>query len=298
MGSPVEAIHCNADDPDGCRDRYREDGVVIIRQALDSAAMNLIDQTYNWRLENLGPLAQKLYPDSGGLFLQDTGDFSKVPVFGELYKRTPIPKIVSELFESADIWHVEDQLFLKEGGTGDARRTPWHQDISYHQFAGTKSATIWISLDDIDEHTALEVVRGSHRGPLYNGSALDSRDDTAPLYGDGPLPRLPNIQANRDNWDIVTCILKRGDLLIFTANTLHGGGSVPRGRRRRTLTLRLMGDDIVRAYRPKVQSDSVVTNNVGEEVKGHARYRQVSMGEPLYKSGLFTKIEVNPTAAT
>ena len=297
MVSPVETIHCNPDDSDYCQRRYRDAGVVIIKNALDAASMAKVDQAYEWRFANPGPLVQQLYPESGGYFLQDTGDCSKEHAFVDLYEQTPLPKIISQLFGSDDIWHVEDQLFFKEGGTADARRTPWHQDIAYHQYVGSKSATIWISLDDIDEQLALEVIPGSHRGPLYNASALASNDDTEPLYDEGQMQRLPNIQADRDKWDIVTCTLKRGDLLIFNANMLHGGAGVPRGRRRRTLTLRVIGDDVVRAPRPKVRSESVVTNNVGEDVKGHARYKRVNMGEPLYKCGLFTKISVRQARA-
>jgi hypothetical protein len=46
-------------------------------------------------------------------------------------------------------------------------------------------------------------LRRGHRQP-QGGSAFASDDDTAPLYKQSLLPRLPDIQSERDHWDIVS----------------------------------------------------------------------------------------------
>ncbi len=106
-------------------------------------------------------------------------------------------------------------------------------------------AAVWISLDPIPLDCSFEVVRGSHKGIRYNGSRFKPGDDTAPLYPISELPRLPHIEGNRDDWDIVGDALVLGDLIVFHMGSLHGGGATRPGMRRRSLTLRFIGDDVV-----------------------------------------------------
>ena len=47
---------------------------------------------------------------------------------------------------------------------------------------------------------------------MYDGSRFDPNDDTAPIYGDGSLPRLPNIETERSRWDIVSWGVEPGDV--------------------------------------------------------------------------------------
>jgi ectoine hydroxylase-related dioxygenase (phytanoyl-CoA dioxygenase family) len=134
-----------------------------------------------------------------------------------------------------------EQVFLKEGG--ESRRTPWHQDSSYLAIAGEHLAVAWISFDPVAKTDALEFVRGSHRGVLYNGSRFALDDDTAPLYPGEALPRLPDIEAGRAAWDIVSWETAPGDVVLFHPAMLHGGAPTHPGQRRRTLTLRFFGRD-------------------------------------------------------
>jgi ectoine hydroxylase-related dioxygenase (phytanoyl-CoA dioxygenase family) len=103
----------------------------------------------------------------------------------------------------------------------------------------------WISFDPVPRADALEFVRGSHRGVLYNGSRFEVGDDTAPINPTSPLPRLPDIEADRAAWDIVGFATEPGDVVLFHPMTLHGGAATHPGGRRRTLTLRFFGADAV-----------------------------------------------------
>ena len=268
-------------------ERFQRDGALIIKNAFDEPSMQLIENAYNWNLNNLGPLAQRLYPESDGTFIQCTEDSSQKPPFKAVFEKTPILDIVKNLFSSDDIWYFEDQLFFKEGDNGPARRTPWHQDTSYHPIEGEKIAVLWIPLNDISADSALEVIRGSHRKTLYNGAFFDPNDDTAPLYDEAEMPRLPDIQANRADWDIVTCAMERGDVLIFHTSTIHGGGATAPGTTRRSLSLRFVGDDVIRVGRPPIKSESPVTNNIGDkEIQFQNRLNTLESGEPVHKCGL------------
>src|SRR5271166_6619377 len=103
----------------------------------------------------------------------------------------PWPTLPPRFGGRRDVWFMYEQVFLKDGGA--ARRTPWHQDSCYLPVAGEQLMVMWISFDPVAKQGALEFVRGSHRGVLYDGSSFDPDDDTAPLYADGRMPRLPNI---------------------------------------------------------------------------------------------------------
>ncbi len=283
----ASAIRTRLNGLDDIGARFSRDGAVIIEGAFDEPAMRLIEAAYDGNIETLGPLAQRLYSESGGTFIQSVDDSSGKPTFQAMFRETPLLDIARGLFASPDIWYFEDQLFFKEGDTSPVRRTPWHQDTSYHPIAGRKIAVFWIPMHDISEPMALEVVRGSHNDTLYNGSFFDPEDDTLPVYSEAEMPRLPDIEAERGRWDIMTCSMKRGDVLVFHTSTLHGGGAVPAGGQRRSLSLRLIGDDVVRVPRPSVNAASPVTNNVGDDdVQLQSRLNRVAIGDPVHMCGL------------
>ncbi len=243
---------------------FRDDGVVHIRGILSADDMALVEAAYRWKMDNPGNWGSTFYADSGANFFQANGDSSAEPAFRAMLQQTPIADIVAALFREGPVWYMEEQLFYKEAAAGSdgTRRTPWHQDISYEPMSGEKTAVVWIGLDEVSSEHALEVVRGSHRGSIYNATRFDAADDTAPFFDHPQLPRLPDIQKDRDSFDIVSWPSAPGDLLIFSYATLHGGGGTPPGGRRRSLTLRFVGDDTFKIDFPRTADKSQAT---GEE---------------------------------
>ena len=71
----------------------------------------------------------------------------------------------------------------------------------------------WITFDAVTAAESLEFVRGSHRGVLYNGSSFELGDDTAPLHPNAAMPRLPDIEADRGAFDIVSFAVEPGDVV-------------------------------------------------------------------------------------
>src|SRR6202007_1613059 len=122
--------------------------------------------------------------------------------YRDMLETSPIPKLVSTLWDGSPVWFFYEQVFLKEGG--ETRRTPWHQDSSYLAIAGAHLAVAWITFDPTTEQDSLEFVRGSPRRPLSATWRFDPSDDTAPIHPDTSLPRLPDIEADRSRWDIVS----------------------------------------------------------------------------------------------
>ena len=222
-----------------------DDGVVILKRALDAKTLELVEAAYAWSHAHLSAALQDFAADPKEHFIADTGYSIEEPVYRDLLRDSVLPDVARALFGGeSDIWYVGEQIFYKEGENG-ARRTPWHQDTSYLNFAGPRMAVLWIPLDPVPRDCCLEVVRGSHKGVTYNGSRFELGDDTAPLYVDGKLPRLPDIESERDNWDIVGEAMEPGDLIVFHMGCLHGGGATRPSMRRRSLVLRFIGDDVV-----------------------------------------------------
>jgi hypothetical protein len=238
-------------DPAGHARAFRDDGVVHIPGALTPREVALVEQAYAWKMAHAGAWGSDIYPGTGARFFQAKGDSSAEPAFRAMLMETRFADIVAALFGSGPVWYLEEQLFYKEGGTAPTRRTPWHQDTSYQPMRGAKSAVVWIGLDRLPREQALEVVRGSHRGTVYNATKFDPADDTAPFFADSGLPRLPDIEARRADWDIVAWPFAPGDLLVFHPSALHGGGGTLPGGRRRSLTLRFVGDDTFKIDFPR-----------------------------------------------
>jgi hypothetical protein len=277
---------------------YQRDGVAFLNGYLDAKVVALVQAAYDWKLASPGPFAQWLYPDSGATYLQASGDSIDQPDFNRLLKDSPIAKIVADLFGSGDVWFIREQQFLKEGGspTAISRRTPWHQDSSYLPLDGDKIAVMWIPVDPAPQPAALDVVRGSHKGTTYTGTMFDPNDDTTPIYTDDPLPRLPDIEADRGRWnsEIVSSASSPGDALIFHTASLHGGAATLPGMRRRSLTARFVGDDVVGVTRPKIRPDLHAFANRDEVKRKHGddiedtseRYERLPIGAPLWQSGI------------
>jgi ectoine hydroxylase-related dioxygenase (phytanoyl-CoA dioxygenase family) len=232
---------------------FRENGVVLIERALDEAALKAAEEAYNWSLAHPSPGAGNFVTkNSAATFYQDLANPKAPAAYRKMLEDSPAADIAAALWGKPDVWFMYEQVFLKEGG--ESRRTPWHQDSSYLPIDGNDIAVVWISFEPVAKENALEFVRGSHRGVLYDGSRFDPEDDTAPLYGNGVLPRLPNIEAEREKWDIVSWAVNPGDVLVFHTGMLHGGAATHGSLRRRTLSLRFFGDDTVYVRRVKVEA--------------------------------------------
>ena len=232
---------------DALRETFRRDGVVCLPGLLNARALAEARAAYDWSLAHPSPSANT-YAGGDGRFYQDLANRQAQPVYRDLVHATPAADAVASLWGAADVWFMYEQVFLKEGG--DTRRTPWHQDSSYLPVDGEQIAVVWISFDAVPRESSLEFVRGSHLGPMYDGSRFDPSDDTLPIYGDGSLPRLPDIEANRSAWEIVSFGVEPGDAVVFHPGLLHGGAATRAGARRRTLSLRFFGADAHYALRP------------------------------------------------
>jgi ectoine hydroxylase-related dioxygenase (phytanoyl-CoA dioxygenase family) len=256
--------------------QYEEDGVVLLEGALDAAALADAQAAYDWSLANPGPGATRFAQATDSTFLNDLYNPRCLEGYREMLLASPLPALIAGVWGAPEVWFFYEQVFLKEGG--ETRRTPWHQDSSYLAIAGRHLAVAWISFDPTTREDSLEFVRGSHRDRLYNGSRFELGDDTAPTNPRSALPRLPDIEADRAAWDIVSFATRPGDVVLFHPAMLHGGAPTHPGGRRRTLTLRFFGEDAVYDARD---------GRAGHSISGfHSRMRS---GDP-FRDPAFLKL--------
>ena len=228
--------------------RFRQDGVVHIAGALDRRAMDLAEEAFSWSLAHPGPAARAVLAGVPGEFYQDHANPNAFAAYRSLLSDTCITDLVAEVLGSEHLWLMYEQVWLKDG---EKRRTPWHQDLGYIPLEGDHLATLWTNLDPVAKEDSLELIPGSHHGPLYNPTAFNPNDVSASMFADGVWPRLPDIESERDKWPIVSWEMKPGDVLIFHLAMLHGGAGTRNEGRRRSLSLRFFGDHAYCAGRPE-----------------------------------------------
>ena len=92
--------------------------------------------------------------------------------------------------------------------------TSWHQDIRYWNFKDDRLLSVWLSLgDEYLENGLLEFIPGTHKmhfTPEQFDKNSGFRDD---------LPQNQEIIKNRVHFE-----LKKGDVVLFHAKTLHYAG--------------------------------------------------------------------------
>lgn len=241
-------------DWDEARARFESDGVVRLPQALDAAQLEAALEAWRWSLAHPA-FGGKVPQATDSTFYQDLYNPHVLEGYRPMLEASPLPEMCARLWGGGRVWFMYEQVFLKEGG--ETRRTPWHQDASYLPIGGRDTAVAWITFDALAREESLEFVPGSHRGVLHNASSFKLGDDTAPLFPEADLPRLPDIESERGRWPIISWPVTPGDLIVFDVATLHGGAPTHAGQRRRTLTLRFFGERAV--YAPKANRTALPT---------------------------------------
>merc|ERR1719160_1360621 len=143
------------------------------------------------------------------------------------------------------------------------RRSNFHQDTSYIPFEGEHLAGFWITFEPkVPKQNSLEIVSGSQsqRKTLFNGSTFHFGDQTRPVYNEKvmgeaglTLPRMPDVEADREKYEILSWGLTKGDVVMFHPGCIHGGAPVDADfPERHTLVLRFFGDDCKYRLLPRV----------------------------------------------
>ena len=224
---------------------YARDGAVCVRQAFSAEHIALAAEAIDSNLADLSPMAKRASADDDGAFVEDFRSWDRIPVMERFIRESPGAAIAGELTGSQTIRLYHDHVLVKEPGT--KQRTPWHQDQPYYNVDGTQSASMWFPVDPVPRASTLEFIAGSHLGPWFMPRTF--LDEQAKWFPDGSLAEMPDFAADSDRWPIIGWELEPGDAVFFNMVTVHGSAGVEGPNRRRVLSVRYLGDDMVHAPR-------------------------------------------------
>ncbi len=241
--------------------RFQADGVVKVEQAVDPAWVARIHALADAQMASPGRWVGDSAADGGnggdgpGRLFTDRYLWREVPEVNDFVFNSGVAGLAGRLLEAERVRFFFDHLLVKEPGTPNP--TPWHQDIPYWPFLGKQIASVWVSASDLTvEESSLEFVRGSHRWDRYfTPKAFTEQGSSWAEATEGDT--LPDIEAERDEHDIIGFDVAAGDALVFSAWTVHGSPGNAGGHRRVALSTRWLGDDTT--WDPRPSSDPSVT---------------------------------------
>ncbi|MEQ6330822.1 phytanoyl-CoA dioxygenase family protein [Pseudomonas chengduensis] len=223
--------------------RYRDDGVIMIKGAIDPNWMALVESGIDAARGNASLVGRFMSRKVEG-YQMDIFLWKRIDALRDLVYYGPFARWAQQLMGSQQVRFFYDQMFVKEPGT-DAP-TPWHQDLSFWPISGEQICSFWIPCDPVNrENSGLLYVKGSHKWPQrfkaispdYVAAIIDERMDD-----------IPDINAHPERYELLDWDMEPGDILMFHPLTLHGSyGNQSRTRRRRALALRWVGDDVLYA---------------------------------------------------
>ena len=226
-------------------DTFHRDGVVHLHGVFEQRWLDLLVRGIETNLQHPSArLEARTQGESGARYCEDFWVWSSFPEFEEFVRYSPAGAIAGALMDAQRINLVMDNWFVREAGA--LSRAPWHHDIAYFDFEGTM-CVLWVPLETTTRDEGIEFVRGSH---LWDRLFMrvwfkDHRPAASAGWVSGRYYELPpDIDAERDQYDIVSFDLARGDCLVFDMRTLHGssGDTVPKSTMRR-YSLRMTAED-------------------------------------------------------
>ncbi len=224
---------------------FGRDGAVCIRGAFSPADVQLARQAIDDNLAALSPYARRASDSDDGAFIEDFCSWQRIAQMERFIRTSPAASIAAELMGSRTVRLYHDHVLVKEPGT--RQRTPWHHDLPYYNVEGSQNVSLWIPVDPVPRASTLDFVAGSHLGPWYVPRTF--LDDQAKWFAPGTLAELPDIDADPDRYPVIGWALEPGDAVFFHMLTLHSADGVEGPNRRRVLSVRFLGDDMVHAPR-------------------------------------------------
>jgi ectoine hydroxylase-related dioxygenase (phytanoyl-CoA dioxygenase family) len=225
--------------------RFREDGALVLRDVVSQSWLEQLAQAVERDIANPGPFFHGYATEDGGVFHGNLRIWQNDSVFERFCLESNLPDLACQFLATKRLNLLYDQLFVKEAGT--ANRTRWHNDQPYWPIRGWQVMSLWVALDATTLETgALEFVRGSHKWNRWYQPETFGVTRSIDAYERNPdYEDMPDIEADRDGYDIVSWDLAPGDVYVFHAMTVHGSpGNLSSDTRRRGYTVRYVGDDV------------------------------------------------------
>jgi len=235
---------------------YEQDGVVLLKEMFDKDWVELLDDGLAYNCKN--PTDRSRIwdrDDAGRTMFWDSQAWQGIDAYQQFVKQSPAAQIAGELMGASKINFYFDAVFVRSAGSQFA--TPWHQDEPYWSVDGYDTCTIWMPLVPVKAVNALAFVPGSHKNNAvfdqYNFGELnpDNKTDVDQVNFTGIAQEsIPDIDADRDKYGVVSWDMQPGDCVVFNSRIMHGGsGKLEGDRDLRVFTTKWLGDDVKIKFR-------------------------------------------------
>jgi len=224
---------------------YERDGAAVVRGVVPEVWIERMRLAIDRMLVEPGEASIEYTPEGRpGRYYGDFFVWQRDDDFRAFMAESPMPQLAAQIMGSTRARFFYDQLLVKEPNTAEV--TPWHQDLPYWPLSGSQILSLWVPFDRATLETGVVVyVKGSHRwGKMFAPAAFGKDTGFADVFRKLNMETLPDIEAERDQHEILTWELEPGDVIVHHPLALHyASGNSSRTARRRGLALRYVGDD-------------------------------------------------------
>ncbi len=230
-------------------DEFERLGAVCLRGLFEQSWLDELAVGLDKNFADPGP-DHSVYTEQGkpGGFYDDYCNWQRIDEYRDFVLHSPAAEIAARLMRSKTARIYHEHVLVKEPGTQEV--TPWHHDLPYYGVDGDQLCSIWLPLDAVPKSAGLEFVAASHsNGALYYPRLFINHNN----YADGieGFETIPDIDAQREDYEILSWDLDLGDCLVFHMRTVHGAPATTGLKsRRRGFSTRWLGDDARFAVRP------------------------------------------------
>jgi len=221
-----------------------DEWIDTLRRGIDFNIANPSDRGRLWNRD-----------EQGRSTFYDSQAWTQVPEYKDFILNSPMAEVAGRTMAVSRVNFYFDAVFVRTPGV--KFRTPFHQDEPYWSVMGFDTSSVWMPLVPVAKKSALEFVKGSHRWPerfeQTNFGALTQDDRDQVTYESDPnvLP-FPDIEGNRDAYDVLSWDMEPGDVAVFNARTIHGGsGNLDDDRDLKVFNTQWLGDDVRVTFRPE-----------------------------------------------
>ncbi|MBT6275753.1 MAG: phytanoyl-CoA dioxygenase family protein [Chromatiales bacterium] len=219
---------------------YRRDGAAPLRGVIPKGWVERLREGVEENLAAPGRYARFYTPEGAeGFFFGDYCNWRRIDAYREFVHESPAAQLAAELMGASRVNFFHEHVLVKEPITQEP--TPWHHDQPYWVVDGQQVCSMWIPLDSVPRESTVEFIAGSHlSGNWYTPQSFTTRESHPSNEGNS----VPDVNAHRDDYNILGWALEPGDCVVFHALTLHGApGNSSSSRRRRAVAMRFTGDD-------------------------------------------------------
>ncbi len=231
---------------------YDLNGVTVIRNIIADHWLKDMRLAVDSILKSPGDASIEYTPSTNkGRYYGDFFLWMRNKTFKNFAFNSNLPELAGKIMGSKNVNFFYDQLLVKEPKTSES--TPWHHDLPYWPISGKMIISFWIGFDKVTKNTgAVEYIKGSHKwNKLYSPASFGKNSGYNEIYKKMGLDLVPDIDNNRESYDILSWNLEPGDVTIHHPLVIHGSpGNFSTHIRRRGLALRYIGEDVTWDDRP------------------------------------------------